>query len=332
MAGDVLSQDEIDALLSALSTGEVDADEIKEEQQQRKIKVYDFRRPDKFSKDQIRTLYMLHENFARLLNTYLSAQLRAMVQVNVASVDQLTYEEFIRSLPNPSVISVLEMHPLKGNAILEINPSIVFATIDRLFGGSGQTAPKARPLTDIEENIVRRVLARTLESLAEAWKQVVPLKPVVDAIETNPQFSQIVPPNDMVVLITLQAKVGQGEGFINLCIPYLVLEPIMSKLSTTYWVAGTGRSASTEHIQSLQRRVEKIKVPVIVELGKTMVTLRELLDLRRGDVLQLDRKVDEDLQIMIGSHKKFFCKAGALGSKLAVQISSVIKEGDEPGE
>ncbi|HWR56209.1 MAG TPA: flagellar motor switch protein FliM [Negativicutes bacterium] len=332
MAGDVLSQDEIDALLSALSTGEVDADEIKEEQQQRKIKVYDFRRPDKFSKDQIRTLYMLHENFARLLNTYLSAQLRAMVQVSVASVDQLTYEEFIRSLPNPSVISVLEMQPLKGNAILEINPSVVFATIDRLFGGSGQTASKARPLTDIEENIVRRVLGRTLESLAEAWKQVVPLKPVVDVIETNPQFSQIVPPNDMVVLITLQAKVGQGEGFINLCIPYLVLEPIMSKLSTTYWVAGTGRNASTEHIQSLQRRVEKIKVPVIVELGKTTVNLQELLDLRRGDVLQLDRKVDEDLQVMIGSHKKFFCKAGAMGSKLAIQVSSVIEEGDEPGE
>ncbi|HBS59462.1 MAG TPA: flagellar motor switch protein FliM [Firmicutes bacterium] len=332
MAGDVLSQDEIDALLSALSTGEVDADEIKEEQQQRKIKVYDFRRPDKFSKDQIRTLYMLHENFARLLNTYLSAQLRAMVQVSVASVDQLTYEEFIRSLPNPSVISVLEMQPLKGNAILEINPSVVFATIDRLFGGSGQTASKARPLTDIEENIVRRVLGRTLESLAEAWKQVVPLKPVVDVIETNPQFSQIVPPNDMVVLITLQAKVGQGEGFINLCIPYLVLEPIMSKLSTTYWVAGTGRNASTEHIQSLQRRVEKIMVPVIVELGKTTVNLQELLDLRRGDVLQLDRKVDEDLQVMIGSHKKFFCKAGAMGSKLAIQVSSVIEEGDEPGE
>lgn len=332
MAGDVLSQAEIDALLSALSTGEVDANEIKEEQQQRKVKVYDFRRPDKFSKDQIRTLYMLHENFARLLNTYLSAQLRAMVQVSVASVDQFTYEEFIRSLPNPSVISVLEMKPLKGNAILEINPGIVFAIIDRLFGGSGQISAKPRPLTDIEENIVRRVMGKTLESLAEAWKQVVPLKPVMEAIETNPQFTQIVPPNDMVVLITLQAKVGQGEGFINLCIPYLVLEPIMSKLSTTYWVAGTGRSSSAEHIQSLQRRVEKIKVPAIVELGTTTVKLRELLDLRQGDVLQLDRKISEDLQIMIGSHKKFLCKPGALGSKLAVQITSVVQEGEEQGE
>lgn len=332
MAGDVLSQAEIDALLSALSTGEVDADEIKEEEQQRKVKVYDFRRPDKFSKDQIRTLYMLHENFARLLNTYLSAQLRAMVQVSVASVDQLTYEEFIHSLPNPSVISVLEMSPLEGNAILEINPNIVFAIIDRLFGGSGQVAAKPRPLTDIEENIVRRVLGKTLESLAEAWKQVIPLKPVMEVIETNPQFSQIVPPNDMVVLITLQAKVGQAEGFINLCIPYLVIEPIMSKLSTTYWVAGNTRGSASEHIKSLQRRVEKIRVPIITELGKTTVSLQELLDLRKGDVLHLDTKITEDMQIIIGSHKKFLCKPGTMGSKLAVQITSVVREGEELGE
>lgn len=332
MAGDVLSQAEIDALLSALSTGEVDADEIKEEEQQRKIKVYDFRRPDKFSKDQIRTLYMLHENFARLLNTYLSAQLRTMVQVSVASVDQLTYEEFIRSLPNPSVISVLEMKPLKGNAILEINPNIIFAIIDRLFGGSGEVAAKPRPLTDIEENIVRRVLGKTLESLSEAWRQVVPLEPEMEALETNPQFSQIVPPNDMVVLITLQAKLGQGEGFINLCIPYLVLEPIMSKLSTTYWVAGKTMASSSENIQHLQRRVEKIRVPIIAELGKTTVSLREMLDLRQGDVLQLERKTTEDMQIIIGSHKKFLCTPGIMGSKLAVQITSVVQEGEEPGE
>lgn len=333
MAGDVLSQNEIDALLSALSTGEVDANEIKEEQQQRKVKVYDFRRPDKFSKDQIRTLYMLHENFARLLNTYLSGHLRAMVQVNVASVDQMTYEEFIRSVPNPSVISVLQMQPLKGNAILEINPSIIFAVIDRLFGGSGQVSSKPRPLTDIEENIVRRVMGKTIESLAEAWKQFVPLKPILEAIEMNPQFTQIVPPSDMVVLITLQAKVGQGEGFINLCIPYLVLEPIMSKLSTTYWVAGTVRGTSTEqHIQSIKRRVEQIRVPIVVELGKTSVTVQELLELRPGDVLQLDTRIKEDMKVVIGSYKKFFCKPGILGSKLAMQITSVVEEGEDSGE
>jgi flagellar motor switch protein FliM len=328
MAGDVLSQSEIDALLSALSTGEVDANEIKEEQQQRKVKIYDFRRPDKFSKDQIRTLYMLHENFARLFNTYLSAHLRAMVQVSVASVDQLTYEEFIRSLPNPSVISVIDMQPLKGNAILEMNPSVVFATIDRLFGGSGQVATKARALTDIEENIVRRVMTKTLDYLSEAWKQVLPIQPTLDIIETNPQFTQIVPPNDMVVLVTLQAKVGQGEGFINLCIPYLVLEPIMSKLSTTYWVAGNTKGSAVEHMQSLKKRVEKITVPVVVEIGETVISVRELLDLRLGDVLHLDTKIDESMEIVIGSHKKFLCKPGVLGSKLAVQITTVVEEGE----
>ena len=223
MAGDVLSQTEIDDLLSALSTGVVSVEEIKNEQKQKKIKAYDFKRPDKFSKDQIRTLYMLHENFARLLNTYLSAHLRTLIHIDVASVDQLTYEEFIRSLPNPSVINVFQMRPLKGNAILEINPNIVFSIIDRLFGGPGLPPAKPRALTDIEEAITRRVVNKALESLQEAWKQVVAIEPRADAIETNPQFTQIVPPNDMVVIITLQAKIGQAEGLINICIPYLCI-------------------------------------------------------------------------------------------------------------
>ncbi len=234
MAGDVLSQAEIDELLSNISSGAVSAEEIQSEEKLKKIKLYDFKRPDKFSKDQIRTLYMIHENFARLLNTYLSAHLRTMVHIDVASVDQLTYEEFIRSLPNPSVIGVFQMRPLKGNAILELNPNIVFAIIDRLFGGKGTPMTKPRALTDIEEAIVTRVINKALEGLQDAWKQVVAIEPQMEIIETNPQFTQIVPPNDMVVIITLQAKIGDAEGLINLCIPYLVVEPIMSKLTTTF--------------------------------------------------------------------------------------------------
>ena len=160
---EVLSQSEIDELLSAISSGVVSADEIKEQPKDRKIKVYDFRRPDKFSKDQIRTSYMLHENFARLLNTYLSAQLRTIVHINVVSVDQLTYEEFIRSLSNPSVIGIFQMRPLKGNAIFDINPNIVWALIDRLFGGPGLPPAKVRALTDIDEAIVKRKMNKAIE-------------------------------------------------------------------------------------------------------------------------------------------------------------------------
>jgi len=330
---DVLSQSEIDELLSALSTGVVNAEEMKVDQKQRKIKVYDFKRPDKFSKDQIRTLNMLHENFARLLNTYLSAHLRALVHINVASVDQLTYEEFIRSLPNPSVIGIFNMRPLKGNVILELNPNIVFSIIDRLFGGPGLPPAKTRPLTDIEEAIVRRVMNKALESFQEAWKQVIAIEPRLEVIETNPQFTQIVPPNDMVVIITLQAKIGQAEGLINICIPYLVLEPIMSKLTTTFWVASAvSKQAMPEHINALQRKLERALIPMVVELGKITVTVQELLELSVGDVLQLETKVGNDLSVIIGQKEKFYCKPGISGKKVAVQITEIISEGDDSDE
>lgn len=330
---DVLSQSEIDDLLSALSTGVVSAEEMQVEQKQRKIKVYDFKRPDKFSKDQIRTLYMLHENFARLLNTYLSAHLRALVHINVASVDQLTYEEFIRSLPNPSVISVFSMKPLKGNAILELNPNIVFAIIDRLFGGPGLPPSKPRPLTDIEEAITKRVINKAFESFQEAWKQVIAIEPKLDVIETNPQFTQIVPPSDMVVIITLQAKIGQAEGLINICIPYFVLEPIMSKLTTTFWVSSAiAKQSLPEHISAIQRKLERALIPVVVELGRVTITVQELLDLNAGDVLQLGTKVEEELNVIIGQREKFKCKPGLSKSKIAIKVTQVISEGDDNDE
>ncbi|HPB83895.1 MAG TPA: flagellar motor switch protein FliM, partial [Spirochaetota bacterium] len=200
---EILSQDEIDALLTAISTGEVDTTDYTATKEQRKVKIYDFRRPDKFSKDQIRTLQMMHETFARLTTTALSAQLRALVSVHVASVDQLTYEEFIRSIPNPTTLAVVNMDPLKGSAVLEIDPSITFTIIDKLFGGRGEQTKISRELTDIEQSVMEGIIVRILGNLREAWSNVIDLRPRLGNIETNPQFAQIVPPNDMVVLITL---------------------------------------------------------------------------------------------------------------------------------
>jgi flagellar motor switch protein FliM len=332
MAGDVLSQAEIDELLSNISSGAVSAEEIQSEERQRKVKIYDFKRPDKFSKDQIRTLSMIHENFARLLNTYLAAQLRTMVHIDVASVDQLTYEEFIRSLPNPSVIGVFQMRPLKGNAILELNPNIVFAIIERLFGGMGTPMAKPRTLTDIEQAIITRVINKALESLQEAWKQVVSIEPKMDIIETNPQFTQIVPPNDMVVIITLQAKIGQAEGLLNICIPYLVLEPIMSKLTTTFWVSNAvAKNDSNESMLVIQKKLEKAWVPMTIELGRVTITVAEMLGLASGDVLQLETKVVDELSILIAKQEKFKCKPGTNGKKMAVQVTRVMKGDEEDG-
>lgn len=330
MAEDVLSQSEIDKLLSALSDGSVSAEEVKADEEQKKVKVYDFKRPDKFSKDQIRTLFMLHETFSRGLNTYLSTHLRTVVSVEVASVEQLTYQEFIQSLANPSVISVLAVPPLKGNIIVEVNTGIAFAFIDRVFGGEGKTAIKPRTLTEIEEAVMKRFMETTMEHFREAWSNVVQMTPSIEATESNPQFTQIVPPSDMVVIITIQMKIGEIEGMMNICIPYLVLEPIMSKLTTTFWVAASvTKDDDPEQIKILQRKIERTHVPFVVEMGEIHISINEFLTLGFGDVLQLDTGVKDELLCRVGRRAKFYCRPGVSGKKMAVQITRTIEEGDE---
>lgn len=333
MAGDVLSQTEIDDLLSALSSGSVSAEEIRTEQEQNKIKLYNFKRPDRFSKDQIRTIYMIHENFARLVNTYLSAHLRTMINVEVASVDQLTYDEFIRSLQNPSVIGVFQMAPLKGNAVFDMNPALAFAMVDRLFGGVGTSPTKARSLTDIEVTIISRVMSRTLEQLTEAWERVVDIAPRLETMESNPQFAQVVPPNDMVVIITLQAKIMQTEGLMTFCIPYLVLEPIMNKLSTTFWVASSNANRDDTDNSALQRRLIRTPVPVSVLLGETAINVEDLLNLSVGETLRLNTKYDEELSVIVGQREKFKGRPGLSGKSMAIQIMSTSSDkGDDCDE
>ena len=331
MPGDVLSQSEIDALLAGVMSGDVDADTMKNDSGGKKVKVYDFKRPDKFSKDQIRTLYMLHESFARLLNSYLSTHLRTLVNVDVASVEQLTYQEFVQSMANPSVISVLGVPPLKGNIILEVGTEIAFAFIDRVFGGDGNTAVKTRVLTEIEDAVMRRFVNTAMTHFKEAWANVATINPFLETTESNPQFTQIVPPSDMVVIVTIQMKVGEIEGMMNICIPYLVLEPIMSKLTTTFWVASSiSKDESEDQVAAIQAKLEKTLVPFVVEVGQVQISIREFLTLGFGDVLQLGTKVKEDFKCRIGKNTKFMCRPGTSGKKMAVQITEIIEpEGDE---
>ncbi|MCH3959206.1 MAG: flagellar motor switch protein FliM [Selenomonas sp.] len=330
MADDVLSQSEIDKLLSALSDGTVSAEEVKADEEQKKVKTYDFKRPDKFAKDQIRTLFMLHESFSRLLNTYLSTHLRTLVNVEVASVEQLTYQEFVQSLANPSVISILAVPPLKGNIIMEVNTEIAFAFIDRVFGGEGRTGLKPRVLTEIEEVVMKRFIDTAMRQLQEAWSTVVEFSPTLEATESNPQFTQIVPPSDMVVIVTIQMKVGEVEGMMNICIPYLVLEPIMSKLTTTFWVASSvSKDDDPEQVKILQKKIERTEVPFVVQLGSVDITINEFLTLGFGDVLQMDTKVEDNLTCLVGHKPKFYCRPGTSGKKMAVQITRIINEGDE---
>ena len=330
---EVLSQDEIDQLLTAISSGDTDTDDYKPVNSAKKIKMYDFKRPDKFSKEQLRTVSIMHETFARLTTTSLSAQLRSFVTVHVASVEQITYEEFIRSIPNPTTLSVINMDPLKGNAVLEIDPAITFCMIDRLFGGRGLTSGnKNRDLTDIEQEVMEGVIVRILANIREAWTQVIDLRPRFAQIETNPQFAQIVPPTEMVVLITLETKVGEEEGMMNFCIPYLVLEPIVSKLSSQYWFSSVRKNSTTQYLETIKQQLTSVDMDVVADFGSINLPIRDVLSLRVGDVIRLSNiKVGDPLSLSVGNEKKFYCQPGVVGKKMAVQITGKVEnvESDE---
>ena len=325
---EVLSQDEIDQLLTAISSGDSDTDDFKPVSDTRKIKIYDFKRPDKFSKEQLRTVSNMHETFARLTTTSLSAQLRSLVHVHVASVDQLTYEEFIRSIPTPTTLAVVNMDPLKGNAVLEIDPTITFCMIDRLFGGRGSTTGnKNRDLTDIEQSVMEGIIVRILANMREAWTQVIDLRPRLGQIETNPQFAQIVPPSEMVVLVTLEMKVGEEEGMMNFCIPYLTIEPIISKLSSQFWFSSVRRSSTTQYLGTLKEKLSSVEMDVVAEVGSIDLPIREVLSLRAGDVVRLSNiRVGDPLTLSVGNRKKFYCQPGVVGKKRAVQITGKLED------
>ncbi len=324
---EVLSQDEIDQLLQAISSGEPEVEDYTPVNDTRKIKIYDFKRPDKFSKEQIRTVSIMHETFARLTTTSLSAQLRSMVQVHVASVDQLTYEEFIRSIPTPTTLAVINMDPLKGNAILEIDPAITFSMIDRLFGGTGQGTKVQRDLTDIEQSVMEGIIVRILANMREAWTQVIDLRPRLGQIETNPQFAQIVPPSEMVVLVTLETKVGEEEGMMNFCIPYITIEPIISKLSSQFWFSSVRRSSTTQYSGVLQEKLSTVEMDVVAEIGSINLPIYDVLNLRVGDTIRLSNvKVGDPLTLSVGNKEKFFCQPGVIGKKMAVQVIGKIDQ------
>ncbi|MCC3376229.1 flagellar motor switch protein FliM [Cohnella sp. REN36] len=328
---DVLSQNEIDALLAALSSGEMDAEELRKEDTQKKVRAYDFKRAVRFSKDHIRSLTRIHENFARFLTTYFSAQLRTFVQINVVQVEQLPYDEFIRSIPKMTILNIFEAEPLEGRMVLEVHPNVAFAMLDRLLGGAGSAPTKIGSLTEIETIIMEKIFSRALETLQEAWKTVLDLEPRLEALETNPQFMQIVSPNETIALISLSTKIGDTTGMINLCIPHVVIEPIMPKLSVHHWFVSQKKTRAPEEQRHLEQRVSKAKLPVIAELGSSKISVHEFLNLAVGDVIALHKSTGSGLDIKVGDKLKFIGSPGTVRDKMAVQIDEIVSEGVEEG-
>ncbi|MFJ8243968.1 flagellar motor switch protein FliM [Peribacillus asahii] len=332
MSGEILSQSEIDALLSALSTGEMDAEELKKEEIEKRVKVYDFKRALRFSKDQIRSLTRIHENFARLLTTYFSAQLRTYIHIAVASVDQLPYEEFVRSIPKMTILNVYEVPPLDGHIILEVNPNIAYAMMDRVLGGRGESVNKVDNLTEIETKIMTGLFEKAFENLQEAWSTIVDIDPIMTDFEVNPQFLQLVSPNDTVIVISLNIQVGDTTGMINMCIPHVVLEPIIPNLSAHYWMQTSQKERSPEEMAMLEKRITHSEMIVAAELGETSITIHDFLQLDVGDVIELNQPIDAPLTVKIGDVPKFYGQPGKVGKKLAIQILDILKGGDEDGK
>jgi len=318
--GDILSQSEIDALLSALSSGEVTAENL-EEEEARTVKVYDFKHPDRFSKDQTRTLQMLHDHFSRLFATSMSAFLRTLVEVRLISVDQLSYNEFIRSIANPTCISLLRMNPLDGNGLLEISPNLSFAIVDRLLGGTGKEIKKNRELTEIEQTLLKRVIDRVCESLQESWHNVVPIEPQIETLETNPQmFLQLYLPTEMVILLTFEVTIGGSAGSTSLCIPYVVLEPVVQNLTSKSWFSAAKKGMMAENRAVIKQRLQGIDLELKADLGATELTVNELLGLRVGDVIPLRTRVQSQIPVYVGGHPRYWGKPGSKNKRRAIQL------------
>lgn len=327
---DILSQNEIDALLSAISTGEMNADELRKQKEER-VRVYDFKRAMRFSKDQLRSLTRIHENYARLLTTFLSAQLRSYVQINVASVDQLPYDEFIRSIPKMTILNSFEASPLEGRLLIEINPHIAYAMMDRVLGGQGASMNKVDNLTEIETKIMKKIFTSALDTFREAWNSVIDLEVGIQELEVNPQFLQMVSPNETVVVISLATAVGEASGMMNICLPHVVLEPILQKLSGHYWMQEK-KQRQPDESNLLQDKLQDTPLTLKAELGESVISVQEFLQLALGDVIELDQAIDKPLVICAGERPKFLAQPGKKGRRLAVQMIETITEGDEIDE
>jgi len=344
MSGDVLSQAEVESLLSAMSTGgeaaasgavppampEAAAPVPPATKLREKITPYDFKRPERVGKEQMRALQTLHEGFGRNFGAALSALLRTIVEVKLSSVDQLTYGEFVFSLENPTCFNLLKADPLEGNLILDINPSILNPIIDRLLGGGREGGAIARrPLTEIELRLVSRITGLFLDELRRAWENVLELKLEVLRVESNPQLVQIVPPNEVVVLISFELALRDIRGMVNLCIPYNSIERIGNKLSANSWVAYGRRQATPESIEMISQNLRSSLVELQVRLARTRIGTGDLLSLRVGDIITTEKDVRTPLMVSIEGVPKFHAVPGAYKGHKAVRIHDVIAQPSE---
>lgn len=322
---DILSQDEVDLLLSAVSEGEIaEAHEEGETEEGVHLTTYDFRRPERVSKEQLKGLQSLFEAFAREVSILFPPFLRTVVRVDLTSIDQLTYDEFILSVARPTALSIVNMAPLEGNAVLEMSPSMVFPIVDRVLGGKGTTLAEPRELTEIENRIIQRIVMMILGALARAWDQLIEFNLEVLQQESDPLIVQIVAGSEMVVLVGYEIHIGETVGTMNFCIPLMVLNPILDQISQQ---AHFSRRVSPETARTTQAVISntllRVWVPVEAVLGRADLSLEQVARLRVGDIIQLETSPDSPLLVEVGGCPRFEARRGRRGEQSAVQILSL---------
>ncbi len=323
--GDTLSQEEIDNLLNALNNGELDASQL-DETPEKTVKDYNFARPSKFSKDHLRTLEIIFENYGRLLSTNLPAYLRKSVQVEVLNAEANTYSEFSNALSNPVLLGVIDFAPLEGNIIMELASNLGFAIVDRMLGGGGAPLAKSRDFTEIELIIIEKIMNVCTDLMVDPWESVAAIEPRLERIETNSQFAQFISPTEMTAIVTLNIKVGSVEGLMNICIPFSCVESVIDKLNTKYWYSSMKQHEEGAFYNDIENIVNRAVVPVRAVLGRSSVSVNDFINIQIGDIIKLDARVDDELDVYVGNIKKFTALPGATKDSYAVRVTSVVRE------
>lgn len=319
-----LSQAEIDALLTAVPAEGTSVQVTQRPVKARNVKGYDFRRPDKFSKEHIRTLQVLHQTFARLISNSLSSRLRTMTTIKLSSIDQVLYEEYIQLVPTPTVLHIIGMEPLPGSMLFEYSTSMGLLLVDRLLGGGGRPYDEPHEITDLEMALIGKFANSFQELLTTAWENVVALTPKLMGTELSAQFVQIAAPGDVVIMVLYEVQIGDQLGAMSLCLPYTTLEPALPKLTTQGWFVSSSRASGGDaERDSLRKQLQRVELDVSALLGSTNVTAGELVALQPGDVLRLDNLATREVPVRVGSRLKYQGLPGLAGNRVAVKITAV---------
>lgn len=323
--GEVLSQSEIDNLLKALSTGELDAEDYKNSDE-KQVKVYNFSTPSKFSKEHLRTLETIFEHYGRLLYINLPAYLRKTVQVEVMNAEAVLYKEYSQALLNPVLLGLIDFEPLEGTIVMEMATNLGYAIIDRMLGGAGVSLEKKREFSEIEISIIERIMTICVDMLREPWQNVVDVHPRLTRIETNPQFAQIISPQEMVAIVTMSVRIGDVDGLMNICLPFITLESVMDKLNTKYWFAALKEKDENSYKEAIEGLISHSVIPIKARLGRTQLSVTEFVNLQKGDIIKLDADIGDELDVYVGNIKKFKALPGSSNENYAVRVTSILRE------